>query len=92
MNSSNPRLYTLLVIGEETLSSTSAFNLRQSEALSATTKAFIVKSFRARYLEISGANRTLAVLVADIKGDSAWICTYFEISAQHADSPQSAAY
>jgi hypothetical protein len=34
-------LYTRRVIGEETLSSTSAFNRRHSEALSATTKAFI---------------------------------------------------
>jgi hypothetical protein len=33
------------VIGEETLSTTSAFNLRHSETLSATAKAFIVKSF-----------------------------------------------
>jgi hypothetical protein len=62
MNSSNPRLYTLRVIGEETLSSTSAFNLRHSEVLSATTRAFIVKSFAARYLAISGANRTLALV------------------------------
>src|ERR1700676_2371594 len=60
MNSSSPRLYTRRVIGEETLSSTSAFNLRHSEVLSATTKAFIVKSFAARYLAISVASTTLA--------------------------------
>ena len=60
--------YTRLVIGDETLSSTSAFNLRHSEALSATTKAFILaKSFRARYLAISGANRTLPLAEGDIK-------------------------
>ena len=41
MNSSSPRLYTRRVIGDETLSSTSAFNLRHSEALSATTSSFI---------------------------------------------------
>src|ERR1700722_6957653 len=61
INSSNPRLYTRRVIGDDTLSSTSAFNLRHSEALSATTKAFIVKSFCPSYLAISGANRTLAL-------------------------------
>ena len=33
MNSSSPRLYTRRVIGDETLSSTSAFNLRHSEVL-----------------------------------------------------------
>src|ERR1019366_9107798 len=43
MNSSNPRLYTRRVIGDETLSSTSAFNLRHSEARSATTKTFILQ-------------------------------------------------
>jgi hypothetical protein len=58
-------LYTRRVIGEETLSSTSAFNLRHSEALSATTSSFIVKSFRSRYLAISEANRTLPLVVAD---------------------------
>src|SRR6202030_1040284 len=41
MNSSSPRLYTRRVIGDETLSRTSAFSLRHSEVLSATTKAFI---------------------------------------------------
>jgi hypothetical protein len=33
--------YTRRVIGDETLSSTSAFNLRHSDALSATTSSFI---------------------------------------------------
>ena len=55
------------MIGEETLSSTSAFNLRHSEVLSATTKAVIVKSFRPRYLAISEANRTLALATRNIK-------------------------
>jgi hypothetical protein len=67
MNSSNPRLYTRRVIGDDTLSSTSAFNRRHSKALSATTKAFIIKSFISRYLAISGANRTLALVAGDIK-------------------------
>src|ERR1017187_4130207 len=40
-NSSSPRLYTRLVIGEETLSRTRAFNLRQSAALFATAISFI---------------------------------------------------
>jgi len=31
------------VIGDDTLSSTSAFNLRHSEALSATTSSFILQ-------------------------------------------------
>src|SRR5580698_1386832 len=51
----------------DALSSTSAFNLRQSEALSATTRAFIVKSFRVGYLAISEANRTLALVMRNIK-------------------------
>lgn len=41
MNSSSPRLYTRRAIGEDTLSSISAFSLRQSEALSATTSSFM---------------------------------------------------
>jgi hypothetical protein len=41
MNSSSPRLYKRRVIGDETLSSTSAFNLRHSEPLSATTSSFM---------------------------------------------------
>ena len=45
MNSSSPRLYTRRVIGEETLSSTSAFNLRHSDALSATTSSVIFRSW-----------------------------------------------
>src|ERR1019366_2476401 len=40
-NSSSPRLYTRLVIGEETLSRTRAFNLRQSAALFANAISFI---------------------------------------------------
>src|SRR5208283_3904935 len=40
-NSSSPRLYTLRVIGEETLSSTRAFSLRQFAALSTTAMSFI---------------------------------------------------
>ena len=39
---SSQRLYTRRVIGEEMLSSTSAFNLNHSEALSATTSSFIL--------------------------------------------------
>jgi len=41
MNSSSPRLYTRRVIGDETLSSTSAFNRRHSEARSTTISSFI---------------------------------------------------
>ena len=41
MNSSSPRLYTRRVIGDDTLSSTSAFNLRHSVARSATTSSFV---------------------------------------------------
>jgi hypothetical protein len=70
MNSSSPRLYTRRVIGEETLSSTSDFNLRQSEARSATTSSFIVKSFHSRYLAISEANRTLAPVAEDVNQTS----------------------
>src|ERR1017187_6798462 len=40
-NSSSPRLYTRLVIGEETLSRTRVFNLRQSAALFANAISFI---------------------------------------------------
>src|SRR5665213_6149 len=55
MSSSSPRLYTRRVIGDETLSGTSAVNLCHSEARSAAANAFIVKSFRSRYLTISEA-------------------------------------
>jgi hypothetical protein len=41
INSCRARLYTRRVIGDEALSSTSAFNLRHSVALSATTSSFI---------------------------------------------------
>jgi hypothetical protein len=61
MNSSSPRLYTRRVIGDDTLSSTSAFNLCQCVARAIATRSFIFKSFRARYLAISKANRTLGV-------------------------------
>src|ERR1035441_2104852 len=40
-NSSSPRLYTRFVIGDETLSRTRAFNLRQSDALFATAISLI---------------------------------------------------
>jgi hypothetical protein len=42
----SPRLYTRRVIGEETLSSTSAFSLRHSDAWSATTSSFILRQYR----------------------------------------------
>ena len=51
-NSSSPRLYTRLVIGEETLSRTSAFSLCQSDALDATTSSFILSPFNGQYLAI----------------------------------------
>src|SRR5579872_3241046 len=41
MNSSNTMLYTRRVIGEDTLSSTSAFNLFHSAGLSTTIRSFI---------------------------------------------------
>jgi len=41
MNSSRAILYTRRVIGEETLSSTSAFNFCHSEAFSTTIRSFI---------------------------------------------------
>jgi hypothetical protein len=55
INSSRPRLYTRRVIGKETLSSTSAFNLCHCVARSATTSYFIAISFGSRYLAISEA-------------------------------------
>jgi hypothetical protein len=64
MNSSSPKLYTRRVIGEETLSSTSDFNLRHSAPLSATTSSVI---FRSCCLAISEATWTLALAGQNIK-------------------------
>ena len=49
MNSSSAMLYTRRVIGEETLSSTSAFNLCHSAIFSTTIKSFILGPFNGQY-------------------------------------------
>jgi hypothetical protein len=71
MNSSRPRLYTLFVIGEETLSKTRAFSLRQSAARFDNTRSFIFSPFSAaesaRYWGISAATWTIALERKDIK-------------------------
>src|ERR1035437_10271602 len=49
INSLSAMLYTRFVIGEETLSSTSAFNFSHWAILSITTKSFIFSPFNGHY-------------------------------------------
>src|SRR5580658_7861032 len=49
INSFSAMLYTRFVIGEETLSSTSAFNFSHSAIFSSTTKSFIFSPFKGHY-------------------------------------------